>query len=178
MEVVYEGRFLRLVREGHWEYAQRPHSSEAVIIVAVTPEDRLILVEQYRIPVHAYVIEFPAGIIGDDPLRRDEPIDEAARRELLEETGYSAGRITRLFSGTCSAGLTDEYATFCLAADLCRVAPGGGVDGERIRLHEIPLGEIDAWIAAREGLGVKIDARLFTGIYLLERWLGTHQGGG
>ena len=61
----------------------------------MTAEDqKLLLVEQYRIPVHAQTIELPAGIIGDEPGgSADEAHAEAARRELIEETGYEAGNI-------------------------------------------------------------------------------------
>jgi ADP-ribose pyrophosphatase len=63
---LYTGKFLALVKEGHWEYADRTNATGASIIVAVTEEQKLLLVEQYRIPVHARTIELPAGIIGDD----------------------------------------------------------------------------------------------------------------
>ena len=82
---LHKGRFLALVKEGHWEYADRTNSTGAAIIVAVTEERKLLLVEQYRIPVHARTIELPAGIIGDEPGNGDEVHAEAARRELLEE---------------------------------------------------------------------------------------------
>src|SRR5215831_1758390 len=60
------GKYLVLIREGHWEYAERVNAKGAAIIVAVTDEQKLLLVEQYRIPVHARTIELPAGIIGDE----------------------------------------------------------------------------------------------------------------
>src|ERR1700722_17662471 len=86
-------KFLALIKEGHWEYVDRVNATGAALIVAVTPEEKLILVEQYRIPVHVRTIELPAGIIGDEPGNCGESHAEAARRELLEETGYAAGRI-------------------------------------------------------------------------------------
>src|SRR5580698_7827446 len=60
-------KFLALIKEGHWEYVDRVNATGAALIVAVTPEEKLILVEQYRIPVHVRTIELPAGIIGDEP---------------------------------------------------------------------------------------------------------------
>jgi ADP-ribose pyrophosphatase len=74
------GKFLALVKEGHWEYAERTNAMGAAIIVAVTDDRKLILVEQYRIPVHARTIELPAGIIGDEPGSSHEAHAEAARR--------------------------------------------------------------------------------------------------
>ena len=84
------GKFLALVKEGRWEYVDRIGATGAAIIVAVTDEQKLLLVEQYRIPVHARTIELPAGVIGDQSADRDESHADAAKRELLEETGYSA----------------------------------------------------------------------------------------
>jgi hypothetical protein len=53
---LYTGKFLALIKEGHWEYAQRTNATGAVIIAAVTEDQKLLLVEQYRIPVHARTI--------------------------------------------------------------------------------------------------------------------------
>src|SRR5690349_8840421 len=108
------GRFLALVREGHWEYADRTNATGAAIIVAVTDEQKLLLVEQYRIPVHARTIELPAGIIGDEPGSGNEDHAEAAGRELEEETGYRAGHMETLTHGPASSGLTSETVTLFL----------------------------------------------------------------
>jgi ADP-ribose pyrophosphatase len=58
---LHAGKFLALVKEGHWEYVERIGTSGAAIIVAVTDEQKLLLVEQYRIPVHRRTIELPAA---------------------------------------------------------------------------------------------------------------------
>src|SRR6478736_3769875 len=108
---LYNGRFLALIKEGHWEYASRTNATGAAIIVAVTDERKLLLVEQYRIPVYARTIELPAGIIGDEPGSSDEAHAEAARRELVEETGFEAGHMAALTHGPSSSGLTSETVT-------------------------------------------------------------------
>src|SRR5580698_7513251 len=110
--VLYTGKFLSLVKEGRWEYAERVNATGAAIIVAVTPGQKLLLVEQYRIPVHTRTIEMPAGIIGDEAEHSKESILEAARRELREETGYDAGHMEMLTAGPSSSGLTSEVVTF------------------------------------------------------------------
>ena len=48
--ILHEGQYLRLVQEGTWEYAERTNAGSAVIVIAVTPEDKLLFVEQYRVP--------------------------------------------------------------------------------------------------------------------------------
>src|SRR5580658_9427002 len=105
---LYSGKFLTLIKEGHWEYATRLNATGAAVLVAVTEEKRLLLVEQYRIPVHTRTIELPAGIIGDEPGSTNESNADAARRELLEETGYSAAHMEQLMTGPSGAGLTSE----------------------------------------------------------------------
>ena len=120
------GKFLVLVREGHWEYVDRIGATGAAIIVAVTDEQKLLLVEQYRIPVHARTIELPAGIVGDEPGGLGESPTAAAKRELLEETGYAANRVEILTTGPASSGLTSEVVTLLLASGLKRLNAGGG----------------------------------------------------
>ena len=89
-KVLYEGRFLRFARKGDWEYVQRNNCSAIVIIVAVTEDDHVVFVEQYRPPVDKIVIEFPAGLVNDFGKKKKESNYCAAKRELLEETGYQA----------------------------------------------------------------------------------------
>ena len=147
---LHTGKFLALVKEGRWEYADRTNATGAAIIVAVTEEQKLLLVEQFRIPVHARTIELPAGIIGDEPGSSDEAHAEAARRELIEETGFEAGLIEALTHGPSSSGLTSETVTLFLATQLRRVGEGGGVAHEDITVHEVPLAQVHE-LAGGEG---------------------------
>jgi len=165
IEPIATGKHLRLVRSGRWEFAQRVQAHAIAVIVAITNDDRLILVEQDRIPVGARVIELPAGLVGDE--EAGEPIVEAARRELIEETGYDADRVTVIGRGPSSAGLTDEMVTMVRAEGLRRVADGGGVAGENITVHEIALAELDAWLRAREAEGCLIDWKIWAGLWLV-----------
>ena len=166
---LYKGKFLALVKEGHWEYADRTNATGAAIIVAVTNEEKLLLVEQYRIPVHARTIELPAGIIGDDPGNGDEVHAEAARRELLEETGYEAGYIDALMHGPASSGLTSETVTLFLATALRRVGAGGGVAYENITVYEVPLNDVHNWLETKAQAGVLVDPKVYAGLYFIER---------
>ncbi len=167
--VLCSGRFLNLVREGRWEYADRTNATGAAIIVPVTDAEEVVLVEQYRIPVHARTLEFPAGLIGDVEHLSSEANAEAARRELIEETGYDATLIEALTHGPASSGLTSETVTLFLATGLRRVGNGGGVEHEEIVVHEVPLREIHEWLDRKAGAGLLIDPKIYAGLYFVHR---------
>lgn len=164
---LFTGRFLSLVREGHWEYTDRVKATGAAIVLAVTDEQKLLLVEQYRIPCHVRTIELPAGIIGDEPQTGDESHIAAARRELLEETGYLAELMEPLTTGPASSGVTSEIVTLFRASRLRKVSSGGGVAHEDIKVHEVPLSEVHAWLEAKARSGLLIDPKVYAGLYFL-----------
>jgi len=166
---LYTGKFLALVKEGRWEYVDRLGASGAAIVVAVTNQQKLLLVEQYRIPVHARTIELPAGIIGDEPGGSAESHAVAAKRELLEETGYAAERVEILATGPASSGLTSEVVTLLLASGLKRLHAGGGVGHENITVHEVPLNEVHEWLAAKANAGLLIEPKVYAGLYFIGR---------
>lgn len=166
-ETLYEGRFLRISRRGRWEYVQRVAADGAVHIVATTPGERLLLVEQYRPPVNARVIELPAGLVGDEAAHRGESPEDTAVRELVEETGYRPARVERLHRAPSTPGMASEIITLVRAHDLERVGDGGGVHGEDITVHEVPLAEVDDWLAARVDGGRLVDYRVYAGLYLI-----------
>jgi ADP-ribose pyrophosphatase len=165
----WRGKFLRVVKCGRWEYADRVGCAGAVAIVAVTADNKLILTEQFRIPVNRRVIELPAGLSGDVPGQFSEAAVEAAKRELLEETGYAAETFIWLASGPPSAGLASETVDFFAATGLTRVSAGGGDAHEDIQVHEVPLNTIDAWLRQKLTEGVMVDPKIYAGLYLLER---------
>jgi ADP-ribose pyrophosphatase len=167
-EVLGEGRHLRLVRRRGWEYAERTNAVAVVVIVAITPEGRLLLTEQHREPVGRPVIELPAGLVGDRPGEADEDLATAARRELREETGYEAGELRPLAAGPPSAGLSSEIVTFLLAADLRRVGAGGGDEHEAIMVHAVPLAAVTDWLAGHTRAGRLVDPKVYAGLHLLQ----------
>lgn len=166
METLYKGRFLNMVREGSWEYCERVNNTGAVMVFACTPENKVLLVEEFRPPIGRRCLCFPAGLSGDEGPESDAA---AARRELLEETGYEAEEVQFLFRGPSSPGLTSESLSFFLARGLKRVAAGGGVEGENISVREAPLDDIDAWLAAQAEQGIALDPRIYTGLYFLKQ---------
>jgi ADP-ribose pyrophosphatase len=168
-ETLYAGKFLALVKEGRWEYVERVNARGAVIIIAVTAQQKLLLVEQYRIPLHSRTIELPAGIVGDEPGDSDESLAEATKRELLEETGYSAEQVEILTTGPSSAGLTSELITLVMASGLKRIQAGGGVALEDITVHEVPVKAVDEWLSQKEKERLIIEPKVYAGLYFLRR---------
>ena len=166
-KILAKGEFLALIREAHWEYAVRVNANGAAIIVAVTDDQKLVLVEQYRIPCHARTIELPAGIAGDSSAIAGEALAETARRELLEETGYSAAHVELLTSGAASSGLSSEIVTLFRATGLSRAGAGGGHEGEGITVHEVPIAEAHDWLAAKTRSCFLVDPKIYAALYFI-----------
>jgi nicotinamidase/pyrazinamidase len=164
---LHVSKFLALIKEGHWEYVDRVNATGAALIVALTAERKILLVEQYRIPIHARTIELPAGIIGDEPGTSNESQAEAARRELLEETGYAAETMAELTTGPACSGITSERVTLFHASGLRRTGKGGGVAHEDITVHEVPVAEIVPWLEAKAETGVLIDPKVYAGLFFM-----------
>ncbi|MBS0556618.1 MAG: NUDIX hydrolase [Proteobacteria bacterium] len=167
-QTLFNGQWLRLRKRGRWEFAERTNPGGGVIIVAVTPDDRLVFVEQWREAISARTIEMPAGLVGDRDGTPGESAVDAAQRELLEETGYRAGRIEFLMAGPSSAGMSNEVIAFVRAFDLVREHAGGGDRSENIIVHEVARSEAPQWLLARSRAGFSIDPKLFAGLYFLD----------
>lgn len=157
---LHEGRYLSLREIDDWEYAVRPNATGVVGIFALTTDRQVILVEQYRRPVQAYVMEVCAGLIGDEEEFHGEAIIDCAVRELIEETGYTAGRMSLLLRSPTSAGMTDEITHLFLAEDCVKTAPGGGVAGEDITTHLVPFAELHDFLNDTGKRGVLIDFKI------------------
>jgi ADP-ribose pyrophosphatase len=164
-EILFDGRFLRVRREGRWEYVERHKASGIVAVLPITEARELVLVEQYRVPVDRRVIEIPAGLAGDIEGEENEALAEAAKRELLEETGYAAERMEFLTDGPPSAGLSTEVVTFFRAHGLTKVSAGGGDGSEDIQVRLVPLAGLDAWIEAKRQAGCLIDYKIYAALY-------------
>jgi ADP-ribose pyrophosphatase len=168
VETLHEGRWLSLRQRGRWEYAERTNPSGAVIIIAVTAEDKLLFVEQFRVPIQQYTIEMPAGLVGDVEGQADESALLAAQRELEEETGYRCERVAFIHRGPSSSGMSTEMIAFVRAHNLHKVSAGGGDETENIIVHEVPRREAGAWLFARAAEGYSIDPKLFAGLWFVE----------
>ena len=156
-EIVWSGRFIVAKRLGKWEFVSRTRGVSAAVIVAVD-EGRVLLVEQYRVPLGRRCLELPAGLVGDE--EEGEQAAPAALRELEEETGYRAERAVDLGRYFASPGMSSEGFTLVRAEGLTKVGEGGGVAGEDIEVHRVPLGDVAGFVESRREAGVAIDSKL------------------
>lgn len=156
-EVMWAGRFITAKRRGKWEYVGRARGIKAAVILAVD-QDHVLLVDQYRVPLGKRCIELPAGLVGDHDADEDASI--AASRELEEETGYRAARLESLGEFFSSPGMVAESFTLFRAHDLIKTGEGGGVDGEDIHVHRVPLAGLATQVIAWREQGYAIDVKL------------------
>ncbi|MCJ7421893.1 NUDIX hydrolase [Sphingomicrobium astaxanthinifaciens] len=164
-EIKYQGDFIVAVKDGRWEYVRRARGIRAVVIEAIVEEDHLLLVEQYRIPIGRHCLELPAGLIGDDDGGEEDTVEDAAIRELEEETGWRAGRIEEVGEFYSSPGMVSESFTAVRAHDCVKVGEGGGTDSEDITVHKVRLSDMPAFVATKRAQGCAIDVRVMA--YLL-----------
>ena len=157
IETVWQGKYITVRREGTWEYVGRARGIKAAVILAVDEGD-VILVEQYRVPLKANCLELPAGLIGDET--EGEPLEVAAARELEEETGYAAAHIEVIGEFASSPGMVSETFTLVRAHGLTKVHEGGGVEGENITVHRVPLADVPAFMLEKRAQGLVMDVKL------------------
>ncbi|HVE19512.1 MAG TPA: NUDIX hydrolase [Ilumatobacteraceae bacterium] len=145
-------------------------SPGAVGVVPLLFEDgvpTVVFVRQYRGPLDQYVLEIPAGM-RDVP---DEPLELTAERELIEEAGFSAGRMEYLTNFFSSAGMTDSVLHIYLATDLSPVAREmHGPEETHMEVLRLPLAEAVEMVAR----GEINDAKTVIGLLLVDRRL--HEG--
>jgi len=158
---------MNFARRGRWEFVERKNLSGIVAVVAVNARGELVLIEQYRAATHCRVIELPAGLVGDEAALAGEGLETAARRELLEETGYTADHFEHLFDGAASSGIVDEIISFYRAVNPRKVSDGGGDESEEITVHEVPVSEVHAWLTARRREGVVSDIKIYAALAFL-----------
>ena len=81
----------------------------------------------------------------------------------MEETGYRADSLKAVFKGPISAGLSTEILTIVKAEKLQKVHEGGGVDGEDIQVHRVPVSEVKQWLL---NTPVMVDPKVFAAFVL------------
>lgn len=117
-EMIYKGRIINLRRDkvtvvNGTSYREVVEHSGGAVLAAITPDNKMVMVRQYRRPADKVMFEAPAGKIdpGEDPL-------ETAKRELKEETGYTAGTVRYLTKFYTSVGFSEEVLYLYLCTDL------------------------------------------------------------
>lgn len=169
IETLASGRFMQMVRQGRWEYVRRHTAEGAVAVVATTDDGELVLVEQMRVPMGASCLELPAGLVGDSQAVKGEALLAAAKRELLEETGYTSTNFRHLYPVATSPGLSSEIIDLFLATGLTREHPGGGVEDEAITVHLVKIDTVDDWLSKRAAEGMIVDVKVYYAAAMLQR---------
>ena len=157
VELMWEGKFVRALRRGHWEYASRARDIRAVVILAAF-EGKVILVDQPRVAPDCRCIEIPAGLVGDqDP---NATIESTAIKELEEETGFTAERVERLGEFYSSPGMLSEGFTLVRAHGVRKIGEGGGDENEDINVHLVRRDDVPNFIEQKRAEGFGVDAKL------------------
>lgn len=156
-KIEWEGEYIRIVRNGRWEFVERRGGVHAAVILA-EHADQLILVEQYRVPLGRRCLELPAGLVGDEDPKAT--VEETAIKELEEETGFTADHVEILGEFFSSPGLAAESFTLVRAHRLRRIGEGGGNEHERIKVHLVPRAEIYSFVQQKRAEGCAIDAKM------------------
>lgn len=152
--------------ERQWSYVERTGGQQAVVVEARTrTRGELILIRQYRVPMEAWIYEFPAGLV--DP---GESIESTAHRELAEETGYS-GRILSISAAVpTTPGLSNETVHVVRMEAGDTPDPHEHEDAEAIEVFTLALEPqaVRALVERATSEGAMLDSKLLT--YLMH-WL-------
>lgn len=148
--VIYNGKIIDLelhdveLPDGKTSKREIIKHNGAVAICAITPEKEVLLVKQYRKPIEKPLLEIPAG-----KLEEDEEREEAAKRELEEETGYKANHLTFITHMYGSPGFSNEKLTIYFTDNLSEGELNLD-DDEFVELHKIHLDDIHALLENHE----------------------------
>jgi 8-oxo-dGTP pyrophosphatase MutT (NUDIX family) len=149
-----------------WEALERVGVGGIVVMVGVTPQGNVIIEKQFRPPMGRDVIELPAGLV-----EAGEDMEEAARRELIEETGWAAGKLEFLAEGPISTGASTESLRAYLCTDLQHVGKNGGDDNEIIEVIEVPIGNAQQFLRDQQLQGTLVDLKVFGLVELARKLL-------
>ena len=156
-EVMWQGRYVRALKQGRWEFVSRTNDVRAVVILA-EHDGKMILIDQPRMAVGGRCVELPAGLVGDED--RNATVETTAVKELEEETGFSAERIERLGDFHASPGMLSESFTLVRAHGLSRKGAGGGTEHEDINVHLVARADIPAFVEQKRAEGFAVDVKL------------------
>ena len=156
-DVMWAGKYVRVLKRDRWEYASRTNEVTAVVILAEY-EGKVILIDQPRVPLDSRCIELPAGLVGDtDP---NATVETTAIKELEEETGFTADRVERLGEFYASPGMVAESFTLVRAHGVRKIGDGGGDDSEDINVHLVAREDIPNFVEQKRAEGFGVDVKL------------------
>jgi ADP-ribose pyrophosphatase len=156
-EIAWQGKWITAKRQGRWEFVSRARGIRAVVILAID-QGHVLLVDQYRVPLGKRCLELPAGLVGDEDA--GDTTEQAARRELEEETGYRCESVEELGDFYSSPGLVSEGFTLVRVEGLTRIGAGGGTADEDILVHRVALTDLPTFVAGKRAEGLAIDVKL------------------
>lgn len=139
----------------------------AVVPVLGDGDDRtVVLVRQFRTSLGRALLEIPAGLRDVD----GEAPEDTARRELVEEAGYVAGRLDLLVELDTAPGFSDEVIPVYLATDLTATErQADGIEERSMTVEHHPLRSVGAMVAAGEVTDAKTVAGLWAAVLRLTR---------
>lgn len=140
---------------------------EWVNVIAVTWEARIVIIEQYRHGTQEVGVEIPGGVV--DP--GDSGLEQAARRELLEETGYEAEEFVCIGKVTANPAIQDNRCHTFVALGAHAVGEARLEAGEDIAVGEVGIDEVGELIAS----GRTSHALVIAGFWWFDRWRGEHE---
>lgn len=145
---IYEGKVINLkvddvsLPNGHTSKRELVEHPGAVAIIAITPDRKIILVEQYRKALERSLIEIPAG-----KLEPGEAPETTAIRELEEETGYTAEKLIKLQTFATSPGFADEVIHLFVAEGLSKATNGAVLDDDEfVEFMEVSIEEAEEMV--------------------------------
>ena len=150
LQTMWQGKYIAALKRGKWEFVSRTGSTNAVVILA-EHEGKVILIEQYRVPVGGKCLELPAGLVGDED--EHATVEGTAVKELEEEAGFTCDRIERLGEFHSSPGMVAESFTLVRGHGVRKV-------DEAIEVFLVPRAEIPNFIEQRRAAGSAVDVKL------------------
>ncbi len=172
-EKLFEGKFTKLWgtifldkkgNEGTWEWMDK---KDFAMVLAITQDKKIVLIKNYRVPIEKYCIEFPAGLL-DKP---NENPEEAARRELLEETGYAGENFIPLESYASSVSALNNFAHPFVVVNAKKIAEPALEDSEDIEVIEVPCDELYSFYEKSIADGFDFNIRIIA-LYEIAKYKG------
>ena len=168
-KLVYKGEYLKVIQKeyltktkkrGNWDYIER---KGAVIIFALTKEKEVILEKIFRIPLGSFSLELPGGMLD----KKGESACQAAKRELLEETGYLAKKLTPVFQWPLEPSLVPDEAILFFAPDVEFKEKTDGEDSEEIEVLKVPLEKLEEFLLESKK-DMTVDLKIFGALSILQ----------